>query len=392
MTSIKEFDVLIYGASGFTGRLVAEHFAQHYGSKLAWGLAGRDLDRLAAVREEIGAPADVPLVVADADNLPTLSALSARTRMVITTVGPYQLYGSALVAACVQGGIDYLDLSGETAWMRAMIDAHEAEAKASGARILFSCGFDSVPSELGVLVLQDAARVTFGCPAVQVKGRIRRIQGGLSGGTVASLRAAAVPAAHDPGVLALPGDPFCLAPGFQGPAQPSGTHAAYDTDVDAWIAPFIMAPINTSNVHRSNLLQHHAYGTDFLYDEMLVTGSGDQGKAIAQAIASDPLSFGSDAARQPGEGPSRAEQEAGSYDILFIGVNKDGRQIRVSVSGDRDPGYGSTSKIIAETAVLLGESTNVLGGVWTPGAALGRDLANRLVARAGLTFAVEVVQ
>jgi len=387
-----EFDVIVYGATGYTGRLVAEYMARRYGAgrELAWAMAGRSADKLAAVRDEIGAPADTPLVVADAADPASLDALVRRGKAILTTVGPYQLYGSELVAACAAAGTDYLDLCGEPAWMRRMIDAHEAAARGSGARILFSCGFDSIPFELGVYFLQNHARATLGAPVPRVKGRVRAMRGGFSGGTAASLGATMAAAAKDPGVIDLLKSPFALTPGFEGPPQPGGHKPAHDPDVDAWVAPFVMAPINTKNVHRSNALQGHAYGTDFVYDEMVIAGPGEQGEAAARALAASDGGLGGPNAPKPGEGPTREEREAGFYDVLFVGTAADGRRVRASVAGDRDPGYGSTSKMIAEAAVaLVRDAPDVPGGVWTPGAALGDRLVDRLAAHAGLTFKVE---
>jgi len=387
-----EFDIVVYGASGFTGRLVAEYLAQRYGvgGELSWAMAGRDAAKLASVRDEIGAPANTPLLVADVGDAASLKAMVDRAKAVITTVGPYQLYGEPLVAACAAAGTDYLDLCGEPAWMRKMIDAYHARAKASGARILFSCGFDSLPFELGVFFVQKAAKAKFGAPAARVMGRVRKMQGGFSGGTAASLKATMAAAGKDPGVLDLLRDPFALTPGFKGPDQPHGMAPAYDEALGTWAAPFVMAAINTRNVHRSNALLGHAYGTDFVYDEMMTTGPGEQGEAIAKAIATAPSPLGGDGGPKPGEGPSKAEREAGFYDLLFVAVGKDGKQARVSVGGDLDPCYGSTSRMIAETAVcLIRDGSGVPGGVWTPGAALGQPLIDRLVTDAGLTFEVE---
>lgn len=387
-----EFDIVVYGASGYTGRLVAEYLAQRYGvgREVAWAMAGRSVDKLAQVRDEIGAPADTPLVVADADDPASLEAMVRRAKAVLTTVGPYQLYGSPLVAACAAAGTDYLDLCGEPAWMRHMIDAHDAAAKRSGARILFSCGFDSIPFELGVWFLQQHARAALGAPVPRVKGRVRKMQGGFSGGTAASLGATMAAAAKDPSILDLLRSPFSLAPGFEGPRQPSGNRPELDPDLDTWVAPFVMAPINTKNVHRSNALQGQAYGADFTYDEMVITGPGEQGEKAAQAIAASGGGLGGPNAPKPGEGPTKAEREAGFYDILFLGTAADGRQVRAGVTGDRDPGYGSTSKMIAETAIcLVQDAPEVAGGIWTPGAALGQKLVDRLRANAGLTFEVE---
>lgn len=386
----KSFDLVVHGATGFTGRLVVEYLLQRYpaGSGLRWAMGGRSADKLLAVRDELGAPADTPLVVTDVANPASLQALMDQTRLVLTTVGPYQLYGNELVAACAAAGVDYVDLCGEPAWMRQMIDAHQAAAQASGARIVFSCGFDSIPFDLGVFMLQNEMRQRFGHAASRVRGRVRKMKGTFSGGTAASLKAT-VAAAADPAVMALLRNPFSLTPGFEGPAQPPGHKPMLDDALGLWVAPFVMAAINTRNVHRSNFLMGHPYGADFVYDEMLITGAGEKGEAFAHAVAADK-SLGSDDGPKPGEGPSRAEREAGHYDVLFLGTDTQGNQLRVGVTGDRDPGYGSTSKMIAEAAVcLLNDVPSLTGGLWTPAAALGQPLIERLQANAGLTFKVE---
>ena len=383
-----EFDIIVYGASGFTGRLVAEYLVARYGSAsdVNWAMAGRSLDKLAAVRDEIKAPASTQLIVADGNDRASLDAMAARTKAVLTTVGPYQLYGSELVAACARAGTGYLDLCGEPAWMRKMIDAHHAAAQTSGARIVFSCGFDSIPFELGVFFLQETAKAQLGKTANRVKAFVRKMRGTASGGTAASVLATMAAAAKDPSVRALLSNPFALTPGFEGPKQPHGLLPKYDPDAGSWVAPFVMAQINTRNVHRSNALMGHPYGTDFVYDEMIVAGTQAAAAAIAGAISSIARLAG----LKPGDGPSKEEREAGFYDILFIGLTPEGKQVRVSVSGDRDPGYGSTSKMIAESAIcLVRDAIDTPGGVWTPGAAMGRRLIDRLVANAGLTFQVE---
>jgi short subunit dehydrogenase-like uncharacterized protein len=271
-----------------------------------------------------------------------------------------------------------------------MIDAHENDARASGARIIFSCGFDSVPFELGVFFLQAAAKKAWGEAATHVKGRVRAMNGTFSGGTAASSRATMAAAMSDPKVLDQLKDPFLLTPGFVGPKQPHGMKIEFDEDLGAWVAPFIMSPINTRNVHRSNALMGHPYGTGFVYDEMIVAGAGKQGEAAAARIVEENRSFGGEGSPKPGEGPSKAERESGSYDIVFIGRSKDHGKISVAVRGDRDPGYGSTSKIITESAIcLLQDASDVAAGIWTPGAAMGEKLISRLVRNAGLTFKVE---
>jgi short subunit dehydrogenase-like uncharacterized protein len=384
----REFPIIVYGATGFTGRLVAEYLAASY-PQLNWAMAGRSQVKLEQVRTEIGAPAAVPLVTADASDPASLAAMVQRADVIVTTVGPYQLYGSELVAACAASGTAYVDLCGEPAWMREMIDAHHARAKESGARIVFSCGFDSIPFDLGVHQLQKLCIERFSIPAPRIRGRVRAMKGGFSGGTAASLKATLAAAARQPSLLKLLASPFALTPGFDGADQPNGLLPYYDSAVNAWVAPFIMAPINTKNVHRTNFLADYPYGRDFRYDEMMIApGLGELGKAAADAIAkANPL--GGESGPKPGEGPSKEERESGFYDIVFIAEYEDGRTARLAVKGDRDPGYGSTSRMIAEAALCLIEDVQGQGGIWTPGALMPDALVARLQAKAGLTFEAE---
>jgi short subunit dehydrogenase-like uncharacterized protein len=394
MKPSSKFDIIIYGATGFTGQLVAEYLATRYTGKddPKWALAGRSLEKLASVRDAIGAPADTALVQADASDPASLNAMIEQTRSVLSTVGPYQVYGSDLVAACAATGTDYLDLCGEPLWMRQMIDAHQATAQSSGARIVFSCGFDSLPFELGVFFCQETAKKTLGAPVSRVKGRIRGMTATVSGGTVASTKASFSAAARDLSLVALLQNPFVLTPGFEGPKQPRGNKPLLDEDMGSWTAPFVMATINTRNVHRSNMLMNFPYGKDFVYDEMVLTGPGEQGEANAKRLvaAVNAERMGAAGGLKPGEGPSKEERENGLYDLLFAAIAPDGRQVRVAVRGDRDPGYGSTSKMISESAIcLLRDTPEIPGGIWTPGAAMGDRLIKRLIDHAGLTFEVE---
>ncbi len=390
MTQTREFGITVYGATGYTGRLICEYLHKRYGvdGEVKWAMAGRSRAKLEAVRDAMGIPASVPLVLADADDLSSIKAMVANTKVVLTTVGPYQLYGSELVAQCAVAGTDYVDLCGEPGWMHQMIAQHRDAAKRSGARILFSCGFDSIPFDLGVLFLQEAAQQRFGAPVTSVKGRVRVMKGGFSGGTLASLKATMASAARQPELIKVLQDPFALTEGVSGPTQPQGSVPQYDEELGSWSAPFVMATINTKNVHRTNFLLNHAFGHDFVYDEMLFTGPGEKGEAAARAVAADRSMASSDL--KPGDGPTKEERDNGRYDVLFAGSNKQGETLRASVKGDRDPGYGSTSKMIAESAVcLLLNPEAASGGIWTPGAALGDLLIERLEKNAGLTFALE---
>jgi short subunit dehydrogenase-like uncharacterized protein len=392
MKSQAKFDIVVYGATGYTGRLVAEYLATHYKGdpQLKWAMAGRSIDKLKSVRDAIGAPADTPLIVADSSDISSLKPMIDATRLIISTVGPYQFYGSDLLSACVSSGTDYIDLCGEPVWMRQMIDAHEATARASGARILFSCGFDSLPFELGVFFCEERAKKAWGAPAPRVKGRIRNGTLSLSGGTYASSKANFTAATKDLSLVAMLKDPFVLTPGFEGPKQPPGNRPIFDEDLNSWSAPFPMSTINTRNVHRSNMLMGFPYGTDFVYDEMISTGAGDQGQANAKQVMAATNKMTGGEGPKPGEGPSKEERDNGSYDILFLGLGANGKQVRVAVGGDCEPGYASTAKMIAECAIcLLRDAPDVPAGIWTPGAAMQHRLIKRLVDHAGITFAVE---
>ena len=385
----RPYDIVVYGATGYTGRLVAEYLAHHYqGKGPKWAMAGRSAAKLAEVRDLIGAPADTPLIVADSDDAASMKALAESTRVVVTTVGPYQLYGEPLLKACVEAGTDYADLCGEPAWMRQMVDQYHEAAKASGARISFSSGFDSIPFDLGVFMLQKEAKARHGSPAPRVKGRVRAMQGTFSGGTAASLTETMKAVAKNPKLIAILQSPFGLTPGFEGPSQQLGLVPEYEESEGKWAAPFIMATINTKNVHRTNFLLGHPYGADFKYDEMVLTSAGEVGQKLAHGMAEmlkNP--FGAKPPK-PGEGPSKEERENGFYDVLFIGEWPDGKTLRYGVKGRYDPGYGSTSRMIAETGMALLDC-KAEGGISLPGALLGETLVKRLQDHAEITFAVE---
>lgn len=407
MSTSAPFHLIVFGATGFTGRLVAEYLNATYGvgGKVTWAMAGRNMEKLGEVRDQIGADKSLPLLAADASDAAALAGLVPQARCIITTVGPYQRHGEPLVSACAKAGTDYVDLCGEPAWMAKMIPRLQAPAQASGARIVFSCGFDSIPFDLGVVFLQDEAMRRFGKPLTRVRGRVKVIKGGPSGGTIASGLATLEAAARDKDVAALMADPFALTPGFKGPPQPEGDSAAYDEKAQSWTGPFVMATINTKNVHRTNALRGHPWGTEFIYDERMLTGDGKKGELRAKALARSTfvqnmlLSFsparallGRFVLPKPGTGPNKHQRETGRYEVLFIGETADGQTLRATVKGDRDPGYGSTSKMISESALCLVNDigrSEAAGGVWTAGAAMGLALVRRLQAHAGLSFSIE---
>ncbi len=402
----REFDVVVWGATGFTGRLVADHLLRRYGvdGELRWAIGGRSTAKLEELRRELGEQAgQLPLVIADADDQALLDVMASRTRVVCTTVGPYALYGSKLVAACVAHGTHYCDLTGEVPWMRHIIDTHHERARETGARIVHTCGFDSIPSDLGVLFLQREMRRRHGATCAEVKFRVREARGGFSGGTVASMLNMFDEAERDPAVRALLDDPYGLNPEEErrGLDRPERRVPEYDEEFGAWVAPFMMAPINTKVVRRSNALMGFPYGRDFRYDEGMLMPFGLWGLPLAAGVSAGTAaislaaSFGTvrralaRALPQPGQGPSRRVREAGFYVIDLLGrhPHDPARHLKVRVQGDRDPGYGSTSRMLGEAAVCLAlDPLDSTGGVLTPAAAMGDALIRRLPLHAGVTF------
>jgi len=385
--SERELDVVVFGASGYTGKLVAEYIQSEYGENgsVKWAIAGRNREKLEGIREELGLSSDLSILEVDSNDQGSLNAMTGSTKCVLTTVGPYQLYGSNLVESCAKNGTDYVDLTGEPGWMYEMINAHKETAQASGARIVFSCGFDSIPFDLGVYFVQQAAMDKFGKPAQHVRGRVKAMNGEFSGGTIASLGATMATLKKKPELIKVLANPFSLTEGFEGPAQLDDSKVLLDEKLNMWVAPFVMAPINTKNIHRSNALLDHQYGEDFCYDEMMIAGEGEEGKQIADAMTSaNPM--GGDNVPQPGEGPSKESREQGNYDVLFF-ADLGEESIEARVTGDMDPGYGSTSKMITESAIcLIQDCSDLPGGIYTPAPAMGDKLIQRLEEKAGLTF------
>jgi short subunit dehydrogenase-like uncharacterized protein len=398
-------EIVVFGATSFVGQILCHYLAGQFGAgELDWAVAGRSREKLDKLRAALPqAHKEVPLIVADATDEAALRELVSKARVVVSTVGPYALYGEPLVKACAESGTDYCDLTGEVQWIRRMIEGYEKKAAATGARIVHCCGFDSIPSDLGVHFLQQQAIERFGSPCERVKMRVRGMRGGLSGGTVASMMNIARELAADPELRRELANPYSLCP----PAHPTDTRqpnvgfAEHDEDFGAWVAPFMMGGINTRIVHRSNALTACAYGKDFRYDEAVLTGRGISGRVTAMSIASAFGAFMLGAAiaptrwvlekfvPAPGEGPSPEAQEKGSFDLRFVGKTADGKELRVQVTGDRDPGYGSTAKMLGQAGVCLArdiDKEKTPGGFWTPATIFGNQLIERLRRDAGLTF------
>jgi len=402
----RRHDLVVWGATGFVGRLVAEYLHARFGvgGKLRWAIGGRSREKLEALRRELGADADsLPIVTGDAQNMDDMGALAASTRVVCATVGPYSRFGTTLVDACAYHGTDYCDLCGEVPWMRRMIDSFESTARKNGARIVHCCGFDAIPSDLGVYFLQKTAQERGREPCPEVHFRLKAAKGSFSGGTVASLLTVLEEARDNPHTARLLADPYALNPIGERHGQDGRDRRgiAFDADLDAWIAPFVMAGINTRVVRRSNALMNYAYGEDFRYDEAVV--AGNRLKALATAAGQSALlaAAGPRPLRnllerfvlpKSGEGPSREERERGFFDVRLIGKYSDGATVRVKVTGDRDPGYGATCKMLAESALCLLQDDAAVattGGFWTPASALGEPLVRRLQEYAGLCFQLD---
>ena len=390
MSKSSEFDFVVYGATGFTGKLVVEYLQAKYSdnNEINWAMAGRSLEKLNQVKKDLDVSDSVTTLEVNSNDQASIEKMMEMTDCVLTTVGPYQLYGNEIVKLCAETGTDYVDLCGEPGWMHEIISKYNDKAKETGARIVFSCGFDSIPFDLGVLFLQNEVKKQTGRTSNKVRARVRVMEGEFSGGTAASFGATMASLKTNPELFSILGNPFSLSEGFQGPQQENDSKPVFDEALGVWVAPFFMAPINTKNVHRSNMLQNHAYGKDFLYNEMWVAGPGEEGEQIAKMMATaNPMS--GDDVPKPGEGPSKESREAGSYDVLFC-ADIEGSVISTSVTGDMDPGYGSTSKMIAESAIcLVKDSAELEGGIYTPASSMGRKLIKRLVDNAGLTFNVE---
>ena len=388
MSNLNKYDFVIYGATGFTGKLVVEYAIKQYNNnnEVSWAIAGRNNEKLEHVQEKYNLPSDIGKIVVDSNDQDSIDEMVSQTKCVLTTVGPYQLYGEKIVKTCISTGTDYVDLCGEPGFMHKIISECSAEAKETGARVVFSCGFDSIPFDLGVLFVQEEVMSKLNKYAPSVRGRVRAMNGEFSGGTAASMKATMAALQSDPELINILVNPHALCEGIQGVQQDDDSKPTYDEELNTWVAPFFMAPINTKNIHRSNKLMNHIYGENFKYNEMWIQGPGEEGKAAAEFISTmNPLGD----APEPGDGPSRESRENGNYDVLFC-ADVDGETIKASVSGDMDPGYGSTSKMITESAVcLVKDCENLAGGIYTPAASMGKKLIKRLESSAGLTFKLE---
>ena len=396
MENNREYDIIIWGASGFTGRLVAEYLYKNYNAKdLNWAIAGRDELKLSSIREKF-LDNTIPIVLGDSFNENSLNDIVKKTKVVCSTVGPYAKYGSLLVKSCVKNKTHYCDLAGEAQWIRKMIDLYHKEAITNQVKIVNSCGFDSIPSDMGVyFIYKNILKKN-----LSIKMRVTGAKGGYSGGTYASMQNIIKEASINKEIRRNLTNPYGLNPiGEQSGMDKSDLRSViYDSKIKTWISPFLMAGINTKIVRRSNALSNYNYGKEFKYDEAVMTGTGFKGR-LKGIILSIPLIFLSAKpgslfnkifnflSPKPGKGPNKKERESGYFSLRFYVFQENNDFSIYKVTGDKDPGYGSTSKMLAESAVCLAkDELNNNFGILTPSIAMSDSLLDRLVSKAGLKF------
>jgi short subunit dehydrogenase-like uncharacterized protein len=404
-----KYDLILFGATSFVGVILSRYLVSQTNFKVnfKWALAGRSQHKLEQLQVKIGATFEtLPFVIADSDDIESLRNLCSLTRLIVSTVGPYTLYGENLVAICAETGTDYCDITGEVQWIKRMIDQYQVLAQSSGARIVNSCGFDSIPSDVGNYFLQAKAQEKFQCYLPYVSMRVAKISGGVSGGTIASFISTIEEMKADPRLRREMANPRYLCPEYspENNLQAKFKRKRFDNYFSSWIAPFIMENINSRIVMRSSCLGDINYGADFTYDEAILTGKG-----LLGLLKSLGISFTLSALLwclyfrttrgilnlfflpAPGKGPSQDSQKRGSFKIQMLGRNHENQQLHVCIKGDSDPGYGSTAKMLGQCALCLLETpkTKVPGGFLTPSAAMGGMLISRLQRNAGLTFEVE---
>lgn len=407
----RPYAVVLYGATSFVGQITAHYLTEFLsnakdknGANVTWAIAGRDKEKLNELQSKLASKVDI--IIANSDDAASLDKMTKQTQVIISTVGPYLKYGEPLIKSCAENGTDYVDLTGEAIFIKDMMDKYQDTAKQSGARIVNSCGFDSIPSDLGVYFTQQQAEEKFGSTCDVIHMRVKAAKGGLSGGTIASMATIFEEVGQDKSRRKQVANPYLLNDDKDAPnvRQANVSKPEYDDEHKRWLAPFVMASINTRIVHRSNQLLGYEYGRDFKYDEAMWMKDGLKGKLSSYAMSAGLLGFATAMMITPsrellskhvlpksGSGPSKEEQENGYFDIRLFGQTTDKDSINTKVTGDKDPGYGSTSRMLAQAALCLAQDISkeeVGGGFWTPASAMGDSLLTRLEAHAGLSFEV----
>ena len=400
----RDHDIVVYGATGFVGVLTAEYLSRQAPADVRIALGGRSEAKLEQTRAKLAV--DWPLVVADSQDRDAVAALAESARVVATTVGPYVKYGKPLVEACAAAGTHYADLTGEVLFMRWAIDAADAEARASGARIVHTCGFDSIPSDIGTLLLHEEAQAGGHGELEETFLVVKAIKGAASGGTIDSARTTVDTVKKDPPSRRVLADPYALSPDRD--AEPDlgserdSMKPFRDDRLGGWMAPFVMGSVNTRVVRRSNALQGHAYGPRFRYRELMRTGGGPLGLAkaagVAGGLAGMFAGLATPGARQlldrvlpdPGEGPDESARDRGFFNIDIHATTSSGTRLRCEIRVQGDPGYKATAVMLGESGLCLALDDLPEGaGVLTPATAMGRALADRLTA-AGHSYRVVV--
>lgn len=422
-TSKRPYAVVLYGATSFVGQITAHYLAQFLSNKksaddseksaVIWAIAGRDKEKLEKLQSELSKTQNneetdkkVDIIIANSDDDTSLDEMTKQTQVIISTVGPYLKYGEPLIKSCVNNGTDYVDLTGEAIFIKDMMDKYQAKAQQTGARIVNSCGFDSIPSDLGVYFTQQQAEAKFNQQCDVIHMRVKAAKGGLSGGTIASMATIFEEVGKDKARRKQVANPYLLNDDTDAPnvRQDNVSKPEYDSEHQRWLAPFVMASINTRIVHRSNQLLGYEYGREFKYDEAMWMKDGVKGQLSSYAMSAGLLGFATAMMIKPsrellskhvlpksGSGPSKSEQENGYFDIRFFGETSEKDSISTKVTGDKDPGYGSTSRMLAQSALCLAQDVTkaeVAGGFWTPASAMGNKLLTRLEDHAGLSFEV----
>lgn len=407
----RPYAVVLYGATSFVGKITAHYLVEFLsntkdknGNNVSWAIAGRDQEKLNELQSEL--TSEVDIILANSKDAASLDEMTKQTQVIISTVGPYLKYGEPLIKSCAENGTDYVDLTGEAIFIKDMMDKYQDTAKQSGARIVNSCGFDSIPSDLGVYFTQTQAEEKFGTACDVIHMRVKAAKGGISGGTIASMATIFEEVGQDKSRRKQVANPYLLNDDKEAPSvrQDNVTKPAYDDEHKRWLAPFVMASINTRIVHRTNQLLGYEYGRDFKYDEAMWMKDGVKGQLSSYAMSAGLFGFATAMMIKPsreflskhvlpksGSGPSQEEQKNGYFDIRLFGQTANKGTITTKVTGDKDPGYGSTSRMLSQAALCLAQDISkddVGGGFWTPVSAMGDKLLVRLEAHAGLSFKV----
>ena len=407
----RPYAVVLYGATSFVGQITAHYLTEFLsntkdkdGADVTWAIAGRDEAKLNELQSKLGSTVDI--ILANSDDADSLDEMTKQTQVIISTVGPYLKYGEPLIKSCTTHGTDYVDLTGEAIFIKDMMDKYQDAAKQSGARIVNSCGFDSIPSDLGVYFTQTQAEEEFGSACDVIHMRVKAAKGGLSGGTIASMATIFEEVGKDKSRRKQVANPYLLNDDKDAPnvRQANVSKPEYDSEHKRWLAPFVMASINTRIVHRTNQLLGYEYGRDFKYDEAMWMQDGVKGQLSSYAMSAGLFGFATAMMVKPsrellakhvlpksGSGPSAEEQANGYFDIRLFGETANKDTINTKVTGDKDPGYGSTSRMLAQAALCLAQDISkeeVGGGFWTPASAMGNHLLARLEEHAGLSFEV----